>query len=139
MLVGIHGDALVNRMRGGNLPLMNLHERVLSVLGCKYVSDVLIDAPYTITPDMIFSLNIAEVLRGSKSDALSVPEEEKARYVHAIDAGIYKVIPSPSSFNIRNIIGRIHKNEEVFQKRFKRKMAAENRLLTSQMELSHRK
>lgn len=32
-----------------NLPIMTLHERVLSVLGCKYVDDVLIDAPYTIT------------------------------------------------------------------------------------------
>jgi glycerol-3-phosphate cytidylyltransferase-like family protein len=32
-----------------NLPIMTLHERVLSVLGCKYVDDVLIDAPYMIS------------------------------------------------------------------------------------------
>ena len=133
-MVGIHGDALVNRMRGGNLPLMNLHERVLSVLGCKYVSDVLIDAPYTITQDMIDSLNIAEVLRGSRSDALGEPEDENARYSHAIAVGIYKVIPSPSVFNIRNIIGRIHQNEQLFQERFKRKTEVENRQLRSQRE-----
>ena len=44
LIVGIHGDSVVNKRRGGNLPLMNLHERVLSVLGCKYMNDVLIDA-----------------------------------------------------------------------------------------------
>lgn len=47
---------------------MNLHERVLSVLGCKYVNDVLIDAPLEITPDMIASLRITEVCHGTESD-----------------------------------------------------------------------
>ena len=47
---------------------MNLHERVLSVLGCKYVNDVLIDAPVEVTPDMIASLRITEVVRGTESD-----------------------------------------------------------------------
>jgi len=67
-MVGIHGDAVVNRVRGSNLPLMNLHERVLSVLGCRYVDDILIDAPYVITTDMMKSLNISEVVHGKNSD-----------------------------------------------------------------------
>ena len=67
----MHGDAAVNRVRGSNLPLMNLHERVLSVMGCRYVDDVLIDAPYRVTPDMVASLNIAEVVHGSISDGVS--------------------------------------------------------------------
>lgn len=58
----------MNKRRGGNLPLMNLHERVLSVLGCKYMNDVLIDAPLEITPDMIASLKITEVVHGTESD-----------------------------------------------------------------------
>ena len=48
MIVGVHSDELVNRHRGGNLPIMNMNERILSVLGCKYVDDVLLDAPWTI-------------------------------------------------------------------------------------------
>lgn len=71
LIVGIHGDAVVNKRRGGNLPLMNLHERVLSVLGCKYMDDVLIDAPLEITPDMIASLRITEVVHGTESDGYS--------------------------------------------------------------------
>lgn len=66
--MGIHGDSVVNKRRGGNLPLMNLHERLLSVLGCKFTNDVLIDAPLEITPDMIASLRITEVVHGTESD-----------------------------------------------------------------------
>lgn len=47
---------------------MNLHERLLSVLGCKFMNDVLIDAPVEITPDMIASLRITEVVHGTESD-----------------------------------------------------------------------
>merc|ERR1719223_397775 len=55
LIVGIHGDAVVNRERGCNLPIMNLHERVLAVMGCRFVDDVLIDAPTQITSAMIAS------------------------------------------------------------------------------------
>lgn len=33
--MGVHGDQVVNSHRGLNYPLMNMHERSLSVLGCK--------------------------------------------------------------------------------------------------------
>ena len=35
IIVGLHTDREVNRYRGSNYPIMNLHERVLSVLACK--------------------------------------------------------------------------------------------------------
>ena len=35
VIVGLHTDKDVNRYRGSNYPIMNLHERVLSVLACK--------------------------------------------------------------------------------------------------------
>jgi len=65
VIVGVHNDSVVNQRRGKNLPIMNLHERVLSVLGCKWVDDVLIDAPHIITEEMIQSLNISVVVTGS--------------------------------------------------------------------------
>ena len=39
-------------------PIMSLEERVLSILGCKYVSDVLVDAPYVLSSNIVSSLNI---------------------------------------------------------------------------------
>lgn len=35
LIVGLHTDPIVNRYKGSNYPIMNLHERVLSVLACK--------------------------------------------------------------------------------------------------------
>lgn len=49
LIAGVHSDEVVNAQRGLNMPIMNLNERVLSVLGCAYVNDVLIDAPLKIT------------------------------------------------------------------------------------------
>jgi glycerol-3-phosphate cytidylyltransferase-like family protein len=51
VIVGVHNDAIVNQRRGMNLPIMNMHERVLSVLGCKVrrLCDVLLCA------DIVFS------------------------------------------------------------------------------------
>lgn len=35
LIVGLHSDQVVNQYRGHNYPIMNLQERVLSVLACK--------------------------------------------------------------------------------------------------------
>jgi ethanolamine-phosphate cytidylyltransferase len=126
LIVGIHGDAVVNRRRGVNLPIMNLNERVLSVLGCKYVSDVLIDAPLSISSEMIASLNISEVARGSCTDGMGLSDDKETRYGHVVRTGIFAVIPSPRTFNIRDIIRRIQQNQEKFQSRFERKTEIES-------------
>jgi ethanolamine-phosphate cytidylyltransferase len=53
LIVGVFNDELVNRHRGANMPILNLNERVLSVLACKHVDDVLIDAPWVITEQVL--------------------------------------------------------------------------------------
>lgn len=126
MIVGIHGDAVVNRQMGANFPLLNLHERVLSVLGCGFVDDVLIDAPYTVTQDMIASLNISEVVHGTVYDDIGSNRNDDSRYKEAKDAGLLAVLQSPCDFRLENIVHRIQDNQEAFQARFKRKTEAEN-------------
>jgi len=125
LIVGIHGDATVNRLRGMNMPLMNLHERVLSVLGCQYVDDVLIDAPYEITPEMISRLNISEVVSGTKHDDIGVPYAE-SMFDYPKRANIFHQIESPSTFNLANVIYRILQNQKAFEAKFERKMKAES-------------
>jgi len=147
LIVGIHGDSLVNKIRGANLPLMNLHERVLSVLGCRYVDDVLIDAPWVITPEMVASLNISEVVHGTYCDdesdfnidhAMSGKKEEKndrdsswipshdERYHYVKEAGIYKEIQSPTDFSLSTILHRIQSNQQMFQVKIAKKKKAES-------------
>lgn len=42
LLVGLHSDEEVVKRRGPHMPIMNLHERSLSVLACKHVDEVII-------------------------------------------------------------------------------------------------
>ncbi len=42
LLVGLHTDDDVMEQRGAHLPIMDLHERSLSVLACRYVNEVII-------------------------------------------------------------------------------------------------
>ena len=121
LIVGIHNDAVINRVRGMNLPLMNLHERVLSVLGCRYADDVLIDAPYEITEDMLGSLNIAEVIQVTDDDG----NGDGSRFEAAEVSGVLHRMENPGGFDVSSVVHRIKKNQETFQARFERKMAAE--------------
>lgn len=51
---------------------MNLHERSLSVLACKYVDEVVIGSPMVISRDVVTTFNISVVVRGSVSETSSV-------------------------------------------------------------------
>ena len=101
LIVGIHGDALVNKVRGSNLPLLTLYGRVLIVLSCRFVDDVLIYAPYAVTSNLVTLLNIAEVLHGTLSDGENRRDLGFAtRYKYPIEAGIFKMLESPSNFMV---------------------------------------
>tara|TARA_B110000305_G_scaffold72403_1_gene81251 strand:- start:447 stop:1271 length:825 start_codon:yes stop_codon:yes gene_type:complete len=125
LIVGIHSDTLINKHRGTNLPIMNLHERVLSVLGCKFVDDVLIDSPYVINKEMIASLKICAVFRGS-SGQVSDEVELKTRFKDAMEAGIYRIVTSPSVFELSTIVERITENQTFFQTKIDKKKKKED-------------
>jgi len=65
LIVGVHGDDVLKEAYGPNLPIMNLHERVLSVLACRYVDEVIIGAPYALTEEMIRDMHISCVVHGT--------------------------------------------------------------------------
>ena len=140
LIVGVHNDSIVNARYGYNLPIMNLQERVLSVLGCKNVDDVLIDAPYVISSDMISSLNIACVIKSdvdladnANSNAYEVETSNKTlsedAYELPREQGILKEISSEAQFKrltVLDIVDRIHHQRERFQKKFQKKKEAED-------------
>jgi len=69
LIVGIYDDETVNRVRGRNYPIMNLHERVLNVCSCKWVDDVVIGAPHVIDENMIKTLGIKIIAQGSHTSS----------------------------------------------------------------------
>jgi ethanolamine-phosphate cytidylyltransferase len=46
LVVGLHDDYTINKIKGYNYPIMNIVERTLVLLQCKYLSALVISAPY---------------------------------------------------------------------------------------------
>ncbi len=53
--------------KGTKYPIMNLQERLLSILACKFVDDVVIGAPYMVSPELLDHFNISVVVHGKKT------------------------------------------------------------------------
>lgn len=94
-------DGILNYDRGGSHPVLNLNERVLSVLACKHVDDVILDPPYCVTREMIAALNISVVVTGKlnesrRDDDHAVEEVFRA----AKDMGIFHVLDRSAPLRI---------------------------------------
>ena len=61
LIIGLHTDQVVNRYKGMNYPIMNLHERVLSVLACRYVDQVIIGAPYKLSSELLDQFKVGRL------------------------------------------------------------------------------
>ncbi|XVE84288.1 hypothetical protein DITRI_Ditri17bG0000900 [Diplodiscus trichospermus] len=127
LLVGIHNDQTVSAKRGVHRPIMNLHERSLSVLACRYVDEVIIGAPWEVSKDMITTFNISLVVHGTVAESNDFQKEKDNPYAVPISMGIFKVLESPLDITTTTIIRRIVANHEAYQKRNEKKAASERR------------
>ncbi|XP_059645668.1 ethanolamine-phosphate cytidylyltransferase-like [Cornus florida] len=125
LLVGIHPDQTVSANRGAHRPIMNLHERSLSVLACRYVDEVIIGCPLEISKDMITTFNISLVVHGTVAEDNF--QENQTPYDVPISMGIFKLLESPLDITTTTIIRRIVSNHEAYQKRNERKSESERR------------
>lgn len=119
LIVGVVNDEVVNQHRGANYPIMNLNERVLSVVGCRYADDVLIDAPWEVSADMIKSLGIHTVVSGTTHDEKSAvgAKEDADCYKVPKQMGIFKEIKSESSLTVTQIVSRILEKEQQYRQK----------------------
>lgn len=137
LIVGLHSDSVVNRYKGDNYPIMNVHERTLSVLACKFVDEVVIGAPYCVTKEIIESLNINVVIHGV-TDVL--PEVDGSDpYQEAKKRGIFKTVDSGNTITTRDIVERIINHRLEYEKRNKAKQAKEAAVYKIAMELKESK
>uniref|UniRef100_A0A673HYP1 ethanolamine-phosphate cytidylyltransferase n=1 Tax=Sinocyclocheilus rhinocerous TaxID=307959 RepID=A0A673HYP1_9TELE len=101
VIVGLHFDQEVNRYKGKNYPIMNIHERTLSVLACRYVSEVVIGAPYAVGKDLL--------------DHFKEPKKR----------GIFRILDSSNNLTTDHIMQRIIENRLQFEARNQKKEAKE--------------
>ncbi|CAL1130616.1 unnamed protein product [Cladocopium goreaui] len=124
LIVGVHADAVVNQHRASNYPIMNMQERVLSVLGCRYVDDVLLDAPWQVTREMIATLRISVVVRGTICDT----DVRDADDPHNIpkEMGIQVELDSEESLSLAVIAQRLHERRSDLFERHRKKATQED-------------
>ena len=79
LLVGIHDDVSISRSKGQNLPVMNLNERVLNMCACKWVDEVIIGAPMSVTEDLVKTWDINVVAKGT-GHKRNAGEEQDLRF-----------------------------------------------------------
>ena len=135
LIVGVYNDHVVNQLYGMNLPVLNVHERVLSVLGCRYVDDVLIDAPHIVTLDMITTLRIDEVVKVDYDDydqeLIKARVSDMSRYHVASEVEILHRFSVNVTFRIESIIYRIKHSHSQYQAKYNRKQKAEQEYMLS--------
>ncbi|KAJ6790668.1 putative ethanolamine-phosphate cytidylyltransferase [Iris pallida] len=127
LLVGIHTDQTVSSTRGAHRPIMNLHERSLSVLACRYVDEVIIGAPWEVSKDMITTFNISLVVHGTVAENKDFMMEKSNPYAVPMEMDIFQQLESPLDITTSTIIKRIVANHEAYQKRNEKKEASEKR------------
>ena len=130
ILCGVHTDEAVAARRGPHYPILSLHERSLSVLACKYVDEVIIGAPATITADILTTFNISVVVHGTSSHAPAVggeegEEEEEDPYALPKAMGLFVRMESPRPLTTAGIIARILGNRARYEERNAKKGKSE--------------
>uniref|UniRef100_A0A915MWK2 ethanolamine-phosphate cytidylyltransferase n=1 Tax=Meloidogyne javanica TaxID=6303 RepID=A0A915MWK2_MELJA len=120
LIVGLYTDQDVNVYKGRNYPIMTLHERVLSVLAYKPVSEVIIGAPLCVNEELIKRFKIDLVIRGKiKSSHANIDGID--RYDFPKRMGIFMEVDSGNEMTTKLIIERIIKNSLEFEQRNKKK------------------
>lgn len=122
VVAGIHDDGVINHWKGLNYPIMNIYERGLCVLQCRYVHAVVFGAPFAPTRPYLEAIplgNIAAVYHGPTA---FMPLEFDP-YADAKAMGIFKEIGDHtfSHVNAGEIVKRIMKGRQAFEERQKRK------------------
>lgn len=108
LVVGLHSDEDCAAYK--RPPVMKLHERAAVVQACRYVDEVLLNAPLVSDRDWIERNRLDIVVHG---DDFS---EEVARRYYAVsmDMGIFRFIPYTQGISTTEIIERLrHVDENV--------------------------
>ena len=100
LLVGIHGDDVVLAHKRNTI--LTMEERVACVAGCRYVDQVLPNAPWITDRSWIAKHNINLVVHGSDYSQ----EDLNETHSDAIDMGILRIVVYTPGISTTDIIRR---------------------------------
>lgn len=124
VIAGIHEDDVVNRKKGKNYPIMNLNERVLGVLSCRFVDEVVMGVPFRVTQDLIEKLGVHAVVAGCNHDECDASESDAEGGPSTADPyavpkrlGIFHEVDSGTDLTTDRLIERVLENRRAFLER----------------------
>lgn len=100
VLVGVHSDDVVEAHK--RKPILTMEERVKSVAGCRWVDEVIPDAPWMVDLALLSSHRIDIVVHG---DDFS---QEQIEYYYSVplELGIFRTVPYHPGISASDIIRR---------------------------------
>lgn len=124
VVAGVHNDVVINQYRGLNYPIMNVFERGLCVLQCKYVHAVIFGAPLAPSAAYLQANPLGEIsaIYHGPTDFIPIDYDP---YGEAKALGLLKQIPDHPyrHVNAAEIMTRIEKGRAAFEERQRRKGA----------------
>jgi len=105
LIVGVHGDDACTKYK--RLPILTLQERCTSIRGCRWVDEVIPDAPIGITEEWIKKHNIDIVVHGDDFDE----EKKQSQYAVPIKMGIFRTTPYTPGISTTEILNRIRSRQ----------------------------
>ena len=101
LLVGIYADDVLEAYK--RKPILTMEERAASVAACRYVDEVLLNAPLRVDADWIARYDIHLVVHGDDF----TPEQFQDYYGVPIGMGIFRTVPYTPGISTSEIIRRI--------------------------------
>lgn len=101
LVVGVHSDATVESYK--RVPVMTMEERIRVVEACRYVDEVIADAPLTVTADWIGRHRIDLVVHGDDLD----DGDTRLMYAAPAAMGILRTVPYTRGISTSQILRRL--------------------------------
>ncbi|KAI1332749.1 phosphoethanolamine cytidylyltransferase-like protein [Xylariaceae sp. FL0255] len=122
VVAGVHDDKVINHWKGINYPIMNIYERGLCVLQCRYINAVIFGAPFTPTKSYLTSLprGLPDAIYHGPTTFMPLSYDP---YTAPKEMGIFKQLPKHKfqDVNAETIVGRILKNQKLYEERQRKK------------------
>ncbi|KAI9686537.1 MAG: hypothetical protein M1822_003548 [Bathelium mastoideum] len=122
LIAGIHDDEVINYWKGVNYPIMNIYERLLCLLPCRFVHAVVVSAPaipnhaYLSSLPYCKSRDAPDVVCHGPTGFTPLPQDP---YTDAKKLGIFRQIDEHkfADVNAASIVERILKSRATYEER----------------------
>jgi len=120
VVAGVHNDNVINHWKGLNYPIMNIFERGLCVLQCRYIHAVVFGAPFAPSKAYLQAMPMGKVATVYHGPTTFMPSTYDP-YTDAKEMGILRQIEDHpySHVNAAEIVSRIMKGRQAFEERQK--------------------